>query len=127
MPGPVSRTVRTTRPAAIDPPTVTDPPSGVCRIAFDTRFERTSRMRTGSTSMIGRSSGVSAVTVTPTASAAGRNDRATSPRSRSGSVGSGWSGRVPASESATVRRSSMRRSSTRVSSRIGARWAASAG
>ena len=55
----------------------------------------------------------------------GRNERATSAISRSGSVGSGWSGSMPASESEMVRRSSMSRSRTRVSSRIGARCAAS--
>ena len=55
-PGPVSLTVRMTldrrdRPADGDPPA-----RGVCRRALATRFERTSRIRTGSMSRIGRSS-----------------------------------------------------------------------
>ena len=107
------------------PPIVTRPPAGVWRSPLATRFASTSRIRTGSTSRIGRSSGTSVVISTEAASAAGRNERATSAISRSGSVGSGWSGSMPASESEIVRRSSMSRSRTRVSSRIGARCAAS--
>ena len=50
------------RPA---PRTRHGPPAGVWRSAFATRFERTSRIRTGSMSRIGRSSATSAASSTP--------------------------------------------------------------
>ena len=103
---------------------VTRPPAGVWRRALATRLARTSRMRTGSTSMIGRSPSIADAELTPAASAAGSNERTTSATSRSGSVGSRWRASVPASDRASVRRSSISRPRTRVSSRIGPRCAA---
>ena len=117
-PSPISATRSTSRSPVTSPRITTVPPAGVCRIAFATRLASTSRSRTGSTSRIGRSSPTSAVTVTPAVPAAPSNDRTTSAISTSGSVGSRCSVSVPASDSATVRRSSMSRSMTRVSSRI---------
>ncbi len=71
MPGPVSCTVSQTSRRLADPPTDTVPPPGVCRNAFATRLESTSRIRTGSRSRIGRSPSVSITSVTPAATAAG--------------------------------------------------------
>ena len=129
MPGPVSVTRIVTRRASGEwlPVTVTVPPAGVWRRAFATRFVRTSRIRTGSTSRIGRSSVVASVSVTPAAVAAAPNERTTSAMTRSTAVGSRWSARVPASDRVSVRRSSMSRAITWVWSRIGARCASSAG
>ena len=109
-------------PAAVrgrDPATVTRPPAGVWRSALATRFARTSRIRTGSMSRIGRS-------LLDTRRSARRRQRPPPARTsarrrrrgRSGSVGSRWRASVPASDSASVRRSSMSRARTCVSSRI---------
>ena len=61
MPGPVSATLSTSAPSATRPAIVTRPPAGVWRRPFATRLASTSRIRTGSTSTIGRSSGISVV------------------------------------------------------------------
>ena len=95
MPRPVSGPRAGSSAVSVAPPTVTRPPAGVWRRALATRLARTSRMRTGSMSRIGRSPSMAAVSSTPAVAAAASNERTTSATSSSGSVGSRWSASVP--------------------------------
>ncbi len=122
MPRPVSRTVEPDPAVSVDAAD-RDPATG--RACGAGRWRRGSRGPRGSgpgrcRGSAGRRRSASSAS-TPAASARGSNERTHIRRSAaSGSVGSRWRASVPASDRASVRRSSMSRSSTRVSSRIGA-------
>ena len=130
MPAPVSAT--RSRSIAASAPAARDGHAAARRACAGGRSRRGSRRPRGSgpgrTETSGRSSGASAASVTLGAGR-GRRERRDhlAARGRPRSVGSGWSGSVPPSASASVRRSSTSRSITRVSSTIAARCASSAG
>ena len=118
-------------PAAVrstDPATVTRPPAGVWRRALATRL-REDLADPDRVDLEDRQVAVDRGRQLHAggAAAAARTSARRRATSTSGSVGSGWSARVPASDRASVRRSSISRPRTRVSSRTTARWAGSGG